>query len=61
MEHRDAAGLPLGVQVVGRPWQEELVLGVMAELESLRSAAAAAADGGGNGEDSSSSGSMVTV
>ncbi len=28
-----AAGLPLGVQIVGRPWQEELVLSVAAKLE----------------------------
>jgi len=26
-------GLPIGVQIVGRPWQEELVLAVAAELE----------------------------
>ncbi len=26
-------GLPIGVQVVGRPWEEELVLAVMAEIE----------------------------
>ena len=28
-------GLPLNVQVVGRPWQEELVLHVMETLEEL--------------------------
>jgi amidase len=26
-------GLPIGVQLVGRPWEEELVLAVAAELE----------------------------
>jgi len=26
-------GLPIGVQVVGRPWEEELVLAVAVELE----------------------------
>jgi len=26
-------GLPIGVQIVGRPWEEELVLAVMAEVE----------------------------
>lgn len=29
-------GLPIGVQVVGRPWQEELVLAVAAQLEEMR-------------------------
>jgi Asp-tRNA(Asn)/Glu-tRNA(Gln) amidotransferase A subunit family amidase len=29
-------GLPIGVQIVARPWQEELVLAVAAELESQR-------------------------
>ena len=29
----DALGLPLGVQVVGLPWNEELVLYAMKELE----------------------------
>jgi Asp-tRNA(Asn)/Glu-tRNA(Gln) amidotransferase A subunit family amidase len=28
-----AEGLPIGVQIVGRPWEEELVLAVAAELE----------------------------
>jgi Asp-tRNA(Asn)/Glu-tRNA(Gln) amidotransferase A subunit family amidase len=31
-----AQGLPLGVQVVGKPWNEELVLHVMKLLESNR-------------------------
>ena len=26
-------GLPIGVQIVGRPWEEELVLAVAAEVE----------------------------
>ena len=30
---RGAEGMPLNVQVVGRPWTEELVLRVMRELE----------------------------
>jgi Asp-tRNA(Asn)/Glu-tRNA(Gln) amidotransferase A subunit family amidase len=30
---RSDEGLPIGVQVVGRPWEEELVLGVAAEIE----------------------------
>jgi Asp-tRNA(Asn)/Glu-tRNA(Gln) amidotransferase A subunit family amidase len=29
-------GLPIGVQIVGRPWQEELVLAVAAKLEAER-------------------------
>jgi amidase len=29
-------GLPIGVQIVGRPWEEELVLGVAARLEAER-------------------------
>jgi Asp-tRNA(Asn)/Glu-tRNA(Gln) amidotransferase A subunit family amidase len=28
-----AAGLPIGVQVVGRPWEEEAVLGVAAKIQ----------------------------
>lgn len=28
-------GLPIGVQVVGKPWEEEKVLGMMAMLEGL--------------------------
>jgi Asp-tRNA(Asn)/Glu-tRNA(Gln) amidotransferase A subunit family amidase len=32
------AGLPIGVQVVGRPWEEELVLSVAAILETARGA-----------------------
>ena len=31
-----AEGLPIGVQVVGRPWEEELVLAVAATLENER-------------------------
>ena len=31
-----AEGLPIGVQVVGRPWEEELVLAVAAKLEAER-------------------------
>jgi Asp-tRNA(Asn)/Glu-tRNA(Gln) amidotransferase A subunit family amidase len=30
---RSPEGLPIGVQVVGRPWEEELVLAVAAEVE----------------------------
>ena len=29
-------GLPIGVQIVGRPWQEELVLAIAAKLEAER-------------------------
>ncbi|MGO9862125.1 MAG: amidase family protein, partial [Terriglobales bacterium] len=29
-------GLPIGVQIVGRPWQEEIVLAVAAKLEAER-------------------------
>jgi amidase len=28
-------GLPVGVQVVGKPWEEEKVLALMKELEGL--------------------------
>ena len=28
-------GLPLNVQVIGKPWHEEMVLHVMKELETL--------------------------
>jgi Asp-tRNA(Asn)/Glu-tRNA(Gln) amidotransferase A subunit family amidase len=31
---RSSEGLPIGVQIVGRPWQEELVLAVAEELEN---------------------------
>jgi Asp-tRNA(Asn)/Glu-tRNA(Gln) amidotransferase A subunit family amidase len=31
-------GLPIGVQIVGRPWQEELVLAIAAKLEEMRGA-----------------------
>jgi Asp-tRNA(Asn)/Glu-tRNA(Gln) amidotransferase A subunit family amidase len=34
-------GLPIGVQIVGRPWQEEVVLAVAAKLEEGRGAWAA--------------------
>jgi len=33
---RSKQGLPIGVQIVARPWQEELVLFVAAELEAQR-------------------------
>lgn len=33
---RSAEGLPIGVQIVGLPWQEEVVLSVAAELEAQR-------------------------
>jgi Asp-tRNA(Asn)/Glu-tRNA(Gln) amidotransferase A subunit family amidase len=33
---RSNEGLPIGVQIVGRPWEEELVLAVAAELEAQR-------------------------
>jgi Asp-tRNA(Asn)/Glu-tRNA(Gln) amidotransferase A subunit family amidase len=29
-------GLPIGVQLVGRPWEEELILEVAARLEEAR-------------------------
>jgi Asp-tRNA(Asn)/Glu-tRNA(Gln) amidotransferase A subunit family amidase len=29
-------GSPIGVQIVGRPWEEELVLAVAAKLEAAR-------------------------
>jgi Asp-tRNA(Asn)/Glu-tRNA(Gln) amidotransferase A subunit family amidase len=29
-------GLPIGVQLVGRPWEEELLLEVGARLEAVR-------------------------
>lgn len=35
MGHSDE-GLPIGVQIVGRPWQEEVVLAVAAKLEKER-------------------------
>jgi Asp-tRNA(Asn)/Glu-tRNA(Gln) amidotransferase A subunit family amidase len=34
-------GLPIGVQIVGRPWQEEVVLAVAAKLEEARGPSAA--------------------
>ena len=33
---RSSQGLPIGVQMVARPWEEELVLAVAAELEAQR-------------------------
>ena len=33
---RSAEGLPIGVQIVGRPWEEELILAVGAQLEAQR-------------------------
>jgi Asp-tRNA(Asn)/Glu-tRNA(Gln) amidotransferase A subunit family amidase len=33
---RSKEGLPIGVQIVARPWEEELVLAVAAELEAQR-------------------------
>ena len=30
---KGAVGLPLNVQVVGKPWHEEMVLAVMKELD----------------------------
>ena len=33
---RSTEGLPIGVQIVARPWQEELVLSVASELERVR-------------------------
>jgi Asp-tRNA(Asn)/Glu-tRNA(Gln) amidotransferase A subunit family amidase len=33
---RSSEGLPIGVQIVGRPWEEELVLAVAAVLEEAR-------------------------
>jgi Asp-tRNA(Asn)/Glu-tRNA(Gln) amidotransferase A subunit family amidase len=33
---RSNEGLPIGVQIVARPWEEELVLSVAAELEAQR-------------------------
>jgi len=35
---RSKEGLPIGVQIVARPWQEELVLAVASELEAQRGA-----------------------
>jgi Asp-tRNA(Asn)/Glu-tRNA(Gln) amidotransferase A subunit family amidase len=35
---RSKEGLPIGVQIVARPWEEELVLAVAAELETQRGA-----------------------
>ena len=31
--HGESEGLPIGVQIVGRPWEEEQVLAVAALLE----------------------------
>jgi amidase len=38
---RSPEGLPIGVQIVGRPWEEEIVLAVAAQLERERGAWAA--------------------
>ena len=32
---KGATGLPLNVQVIGKPWHEEMVLFIMKELEEL--------------------------
>ena len=32
--NQSSAGLPVGVQVIGRPWREDVVLAIMAALES---------------------------
>ena len=34
---KGAIGLPLNVQVIGKPWHEEAVLRIMKELEELAS------------------------
>jgi Asp-tRNA(Asn)/Glu-tRNA(Gln) amidotransferase A subunit family amidase len=33
---RSPEGLPIGVQVVGKPWEEELVLAVASMLDEAR-------------------------
>jgi Asp-tRNA(Asn)/Glu-tRNA(Gln) amidotransferase A subunit family amidase len=33
---RDEEGMPVGVQIVGRPWEEEAVLELGARLETAR-------------------------
>jgi Asp-tRNA(Asn)/Glu-tRNA(Gln) amidotransferase A subunit family amidase len=33
---RSEQGLPIGVQIVGRPWEEEVVLAIAAMLEKER-------------------------
>jgi amidase len=33
---RSKDGLPIGVQIVGRPWEDELVLAVASKLENQR-------------------------
>ncbi len=45
MGHSDQ-GLPIGVQIVGRPWQEELVLAIAAVIEKERGPLADAPAGG---------------
>ena len=32
---RQSAGLPVGVQVVGRPWEEDVVLAAMIAIEEV--------------------------
>ena len=32
---QDAVGMPLGVQIVGRKYQEELILSLMSQLEEV--------------------------
>jgi Asp-tRNA(Asn)/Glu-tRNA(Gln) amidotransferase A subunit family amidase len=34
----ESPGLPIGVQIVGRPWEEEQVLAIAAALEAQRGA-----------------------
>ena len=34
---KGAVGLPLNVQVIGKPWHEEMVLSVMKELDAFNS------------------------
>jgi amidase len=32
----DEQGMPAGIQIVGRPWEEELILEIAARLEQAR-------------------------
>jgi amidase len=34
VHHDEASGLPVGVQVVGPPWRDDLCLAVAAQLEA---------------------------